>query len=207
VGTILGRLKEGPCSLGKTNARLTDVTFAPMPTAPPLRQGLRQVRITLVTQALMIRASHLRIPADGPPANGLLDLDFDRAFEMWWRKASAGSLTVANAVGHPETQNLLPSGGLFVRTSFRGGYEARAHRFFGKTTVEPFVLTDAGSVFYLDVLDETRATPLIDGWLRCGLPVLEWSATGLAPVRADRWDVCPFLPQNGYGEIGAEVTA
>lgn len=55
----------------------------------------------------------------------------------------------------------------------------------------PFVLVDAGSCFLL----RGDPAPLKD-WTRSGLPAPRWAAEqGLD------WRTCPYLPENGFGEI------
>jgi len=53
----------------------------------------------------------------------------------------------------------------------------------------PWLMTHAGSVFILADVDEVKLLAA----LRCGLPAAENRT----------WKDCPFLPQNGYGEIVA----
>jgi hypothetical protein len=53
----------------------------------------------------------------------------------------------------------------------------------------PWLMTHAGSVFILANVDEDKLLAA----LRCGLPAAENRT----------WKDCPFLPQNGYGEIVA----
>jgi hypothetical protein len=57
----------------------------------------------------------------------------------------------------------------------------------------PWLLTRAGSVFVLNGVSET----MLDQWRRCGLPL---------PGACD-WETCPFVPENGFGEIRIDDAA
>jgi CRISPR/Cas system CMR subunit Cmr4 (Cas7 group RAMP superfamily) len=203
VARIMAALFDGPATLGKTNARLTGMSVVPLsvPAAPKSASG--KFRVELVTPALMIRASHLQTTGS-PESSSLLDLPFAGAFAKYVDVASGGTLRIAADVNPAMTPVLGPTPGLFVSTVFRGGFDARAHPFFGADIVEPFVLTDAGSVLYLEAAGAGDPGAVLARWASQGLPAMEWSAAEAVPVPADRWGDCPFLPQNGYGEVKIE---
>lgn len=95
----------------------------------------------------------------------------------------------------------------FASQSFAGGeYLRRRFQNINKE-YRPYLLTDAGSVFVLDVKNESDAEKKIKEWLAQGLPVPGWFSREY--VRngnaGDHWMNCPYLPQNGYGEIAVNL--
>lgn len=83
---------------------------------------------------------------------------------------------------------------VFAARKMAGGYVAMRRRAFGKSTYYPFILTVPGSVFRLDVSDPKAASAL-DLALRYGLPA------AMLDGKAVTWRNCPYVPENGYGEI------
>jgi len=75
-------------------------------------------------------------------------------------------------------------GGDYLQNQFMGG---RYH---------PWMLTDAGSVFVLQATTQQAAEALSE-CLRLGLPALDRAQP--------TWDLCPYIRENGYGEIAAFV--
>ncbi len=71
----------------------------------------------------------------------------------------------------------------------------------------PWILTEAGSVFVFEVKDWKAAQKALETWLSRGLPIPD-------PVRKfycipgdedEQWSYCPFIPQNGFGEIAVNL--
>jgi hypothetical protein len=73
-----------------------------------------------------------------------------------------------------------------------GGYHAMRRRPY--SAYYPFVLTEAGAVFRLEIVDEEGRRKFTDA-LRFGLPLPDLGG------KAVSWRTCPFVPENGYGEI------
>ncbi len=90
----------------------------------------------------------------------------------------------------------------FASQSLAGG-EYLYKRFQFSKSYNPFLLTDAGSVFIFNVTDETQAKAKISDWLENGLPLPDWAKDlYLKNIgEKDYWEHLPFLPENGYGEI------
>jgi CRISPR/Cas system CSM-associated protein Csm3 (group 7 of RAMP superfamily) len=82
----------------------------------------------------------------------------------------------------------------FQGVKLAGGYVATRRRPYG-SSYYPFVLTEAGSVFRV-----TGDAKRMAGLLRHGLPAA--SQTGAATLG---WRNCPYLPENGYGEIALDL--
>lgn len=81
----------------------------------------------------------------------------------------------------------------FARPLFAGQYPAVRRRPYGKAYY-PFVQTKPGAVFRLSLPDDKARQALGDA-LRFGLPVPPLGG------KAATWQTCPFMPENGYGEI------
>jgi hypothetical protein len=88
-----------------------------------------------------------------------------------------------------------------ARQKFAGGYQAK-NNFKLYEYYYPFVLTETGSVFVLKILDREKANVKQLEFCQHGLP-LPSNITNLIPsdTSYDYWKKCPFVPENGYGEI------
>lgn len=82
----------------------------------------------------------------------------------------------------------------FAAQSLAGGYIARRRRAYGKDCYVPFVLTDPGSIFLIEVKDDAGRAAL-DHAVRFGLAP---AAFGTEQVT---WKTCPYVPENGYGRV------
>jgi hypothetical protein len=89
----------------------------------------------------------------------------------------------------------------FFHSQSLAGGEYLHKRFQSDKAYNPFLLTDAGSVFVFDVIDETNAKGKIEYWLKHGLPLPDWAET----LYGNNWQTCPFLPENGFGEIAVNL--
>jgi hypothetical protein len=206
MGLIIAALTGGPTTLGRTDARMLQPQITPV-TVPSI--GRQNIRLVLRSPALMVRQAELAPDATiiggiCNPARRLhaaLAAYWDMATKGMWRMSVDSSLT-----GQAEPQ-------FFASFTYRGDFEARFFRHFGADVVEPFVLTDAGSVFYLETDQGPAAEALMSRLMADGLPAAHWgqgdpvATTVATPVAtpAAQWASCPFLPQNGFGAI--EVTA
>jgi hypothetical protein len=88
----------------------------------------------------------------------------------------------------------------FASQSLAGG-EYLYKRFQSNNSYNPFILTDAGSVFVFEITNETEAISKTDDWLKHGLPLPDWAET----LYGNNWQTCPFLPENGFGEIAVNL--
>ncbi len=117
-------------------------------------------------------------------------VELQTMYKLAWQELSGNKLEL---VRYFARQRL--SGGTFRRNVFQ---KTEAYR--------PWLLTEAGSVFLLRSTDNTNieaCEQLIQEWLVQGLPikgsVLKYY--GIDEVIGKQWQHCPFVPQNGYGEI------
>jgi len=108
-----------------------------------------------------------------------------------WADLSMNSLKLSHCFA---TQSL--AGGKYLHRRFQSGKKYR-----------PWLLTDKGSVFIFTVNDPERAKSCVEEWLALGLPLTQ-------PIRAryelpqdasTHWQFCPFVPENGFGEIALNL--
>lgn len=86
----------------------------------------------------------------------------------------------------------------FARQKFSGGYLAKRYNLYQH--YYPFILTEAGSVFVLKINNKEKAKKILHRLLKQGLP-LPATITERVPENREHWEYCPFVPENGYGEI------
>ncbi len=167
--------------VGKTDARAKVVIPATDPgdainSGSPAEGG--PFIVTLQTDAL------LGDPTALPESAGAAEL---RAFyEAAWKQLSGGSLRLVRFFAR---QRLL--GGKYLWKRFRPG-----------TPYAPWLLTAAGSVFVLEASGDAKAArKKLDAWRAGGLPVPPGLAGG-----EPAWKTCPFVPENGWGEIAVNLS-
>jgi len=132
------------------------------------------VIITLQSDAMMVNPEDIK---NEQTANKLHEL-----YAEYWKKISDSSMEMVRFFAH---QRLL--GGFLVRRHGEKYY--------------PFYLTGAGSVFVLTVDNINAAANWVREWQSSGLPVPEWAKTRYQKPGKELWETCPFVPENGYGEV------
>lgn len=119
-----------------------------------------------------------------PPQSGALDGDaVMMLYREVWKELSADSLRLRR---YYASQSL--AGGNYLNRRF---LQPR------KLPYNPWLLTNAGSVFVFDIKDGPAAAKHIERWLNAGLELPQWAVTHYGRG----WNENPFIPQNGYGEI------
>jgi hypothetical protein len=180
--TLLGM---GLRNLGKTKVTArVDGQAANAPEPPDIGPGGRFI-ITLQTPALMI-----------PPEADLNNALFEEEKRLNLYKAYWTSLD-------PRLELVR----FFASQSLMGGY--LGHRFQKNKAYNPFLLTMDGSVFALRTLEpapypETRKK-LVE-WMRRGLPLPDWTRQYADETGSVSWRTCPFVPENGFGEIAVNLS-
>lgn len=107
--------------------------------------------------------------------------------------------------GLPASFDLLA---IFVWEELRGA-AFMSKRLPSGVRYRPWLLTKPGSVFVFGPATENAAPTaedfeVINSWLRSGLPVPKATLTYYGITDAgEAWRFCPYLPQNGYGEVMA----
>lgn len=171
--------EEGLDGIGSTGAHAcfhTDGHVARPGRVAEVVPGSRLWAVTLVTPALILDPRDF-LPEDGPPPDPFA------AYADYWRTAVAGA-TLVN---------------FFASQRLTGGYIAVRHRPYGPMYY-PFLLTDPGSVFLL----HGDLASALAGRVAGGLPVKELT-TPEGAVIEPTWRTCPYMPENGYGEIAVNL--
>ena len=178
-------LRFGVEPIGKTKAlATTEIREAPQPAPQPVGSFV----VTLQTPALLIDPSRRLAPAGNIGSGRHEDLRLELIDA--WSDLSGGSLTLVS---------------YFQRCTLAGGKYFQ-QRFLGtKRPYRPYLLSNAGSTFLLKPANgrDDDARECLRRWERKGLPL----SAGVRAFYAipDAWDQqwrhCPYLPENGYGEI------
>ncbi|NTU50032.1 MAG: hypothetical protein HGA87_03935 [Desulfobulbaceae bacterium] len=114
-------------------------------------------------------------------------VDLQNVYKEYWNKVTGGSCELLR---------------FFARQHMSGGYLAKKLYPLYSGCYYPYVLTEAGSVFVLEV-QCPDANTVLNNFIENGLP-LPPQITALFPEGKAPWDYwkkCPFVPENGYGEI------
>ncbi|RJQ59467.1 MAG: hypothetical protein C4530_09190 [Desulfobacteraceae bacterium] len=171
-------------TIGKRNSRVETVevsvgVFVPAVEFPDrVRDGA--MVITLQSDALILDPVTLR----GNDRDALFE-----AYRAFWEGVSSGTCSLTR---------------FFASQKLVGGYLGL--RFGSGGKYFPFLLTGAGSVFVLQAVDE-KAAEHLTAWLKKGLPTPAWAVDryGGSPSGGLDWQKCPFTPENGFGEIAANL--
>lgn len=101
----------------------------------------------------------------------------------------------------------------FARQKLSGGkyqYNQFQQKRPERSDYYPWLLTEEGSVFVFKVIDKEHRDDVcaaLSRWLATGLPlpVTVTKAYGLPEDVETQWQCCPYIPQNGYGEIAVNL--
>jgi hypothetical protein len=98
----------------------------------------------------------------------------------------------------------------FAAQCFKGGY--LYHRYLGSIERQqkpnhyrPYYLTTAGSLFKLKVLNQEKARRCLETWIHRGLEFPAWAVNEYGQYGGLIWKTCPFVRENGYGEIAVNL--
>ena len=183
-------LQHGLFGIGKTKA-CAKVLLSP--DARPVVAALNgEIAITLQTPALICDPSRHLAPNK---ENGTSDQRaMENEYRAAWAELSGGSLQLQT---------------YFHRCSLAGSeYIRRRFQLKFGHPYTPYLMTDPGSVFLLKVADATKAKAFLEKALQNGLPLTPsvkrfYHLDGVPD--SDLWQHCPYLPENGFGEIDLEV--
>lgn len=169
---LLQRLAQGLAPLGKTDAyaqvSVTPPHLLSIPQVPAVSTGETEVTLTLITDAHLLDAIPKATEIQRPE-------HWRAAYSQVIETLSEGSLTVKQ---------------LFTREKLVGG-QFLQHRFNRNNPYRARLLTAAGSVLVLDLVQPQPAKDFLAQWLQTGLPA----------ISDTNWRTNPYLPQNGYGEV------
>lgn len=120
--------------------------------------------------------------------------ELEKMYKQAWSDLSAKKLQL---VRYFAGQRL--AGGTYLHHVYQKGGEYR-----------PWLLTEAGSVFLVELADgasEKEGKDIIENWLTQGLPlakpVLDYYR--ITEDKSRQWQHCPYIAQNGYGEIAVNL--
>lgn len=181
---LLGLLSAGLNGWGKTKVNaLVTLESAPRPFHVSTQENDKYYIITLQTPALLCDPEeHKLCETSG-------ESDLAEAYLQVWSQLSGGCLE-------------LEKDRYFARQSLAGGGYLHNRFSRGKKYYRPYLLTDAGSVFVLRATAPEKSAQTIATWLRDGVPLPQWAMERYkASESHELWRVCPYLPENGYGEI------
>lgn len=183
---LFGLLSGGLNGWGKTKVNALVIReIAPRPLHIPSQDNAGRYIVTLQTAALLCDPDELN------ESSG--EDELCRAYQAVWKELSEDSLEMVEK-RYFARQSLAGGGYLYNRFGKGGAYR-------------PFLLTDAGSVFVLHASDPEKGAEKIAQWLRHGLPLPGWvkKRYGSGVKAGELWSVCPYLPENGYGEIAVNL--
>lgn len=185
IGQLRGLLQNEIWGIGKTKAAATvEISEVKAGDGPPPLAKDTSVRVVLQTPALLLNPDE--IGHDTTPED-LLTL-YQAAF------GEGGGLKLVNFF-----HDLRLDGGDYLYGRFRKGKQYK-----------PYLLTTPGSTFVFTVTDETNAEATLENWYSRGLPIpagcKNFYCDHAPPKTAteDLWQYCPYVPENGFGEIRAE---
>ncbi len=200
-GQLASLLEHGIAGLGKTKTP-ADIRILPaesvkpmLPSNPEPRDGLWI--ITLQTPTLLCDPEPLI--ESGTRTRTLA------AYRQAWDDLSEGAL---HLIRHFSRQSL--AGGNYLFNRFQKGLDTNG----APKNYYPWLLTDAGSVFVLEAASgrEAEAKKLVKQWLAHGLDLPPWAVARYArkvkdgaTLPGDHWRSCPYIRQNGYGEIAVNL--
>ncbi|MDX6499881.1 MAG: hypothetical protein QOG23_3141 [Blastocatellia bacterium] len=123
--------------------------------------------------------------------------------------SGAGELRVAYEQAWLDlSDNLLQMERYFAGQHLAGG-DYLHRRFQSGKPYNPFLMTDAGSVFVLKPTQDNgeKGKDKIEDWLLHGLPLPGWAIERFKRnnENGDHWSNCPYVSENGYGEIAVNL--
>jgi hypothetical protein len=190
IAELRDLVTQAPLLLSKTDARCTIAMSAQRKGEDPKPIAIDGTTdcwiVLLVTDALLVDLEKLA---------GAGYAELEQAYRDAWSEIGRQTLCGLRQ-DEPKPEGIpLELQHYFSREKLVGG-DYLHHRFRGNQPPHaPYLVTGAGSVFVLQSRPERRndVQDVLCKLLQEGLP--------LPSHPAARWNTCPFVPQNGYGEI------
>ncbi len=179
---IRSLLKYGLPGVSKTKA-MTDVTFEEDKHVQPYQgscfKPVNGYHIVTLQSPFLLTDPQLFDEASGHS-------DLLREYRKSWCDLSGGTLDLR---------------WFFARQRLAGGYLTK--RFQGGKPYNPFLLTEAGSVFVFQVTpgQDARARAKLQDWQEHGLSLPSWAVS----LYGDSWQTCPFRAVDGFGEVAINL--
>jgi hypothetical protein len=173
----------GLWGLGKTKACAAVTLDDSVPPVAPVigKQGF--LSVILATPALLVDPRPLTRPLSRDEYRNLLQ-------QAWDHQAGKGILELFN---------------WFQRLSLAGSHYL-AERFQPSGSYRPWLLSAPGSIFVFQVNDVARAKESVEKWLQQGLKPFGKGFYFDDDAPSQLWRNCPYIPENGYGEVRVEWT-
>jgi hypothetical protein len=176
----------GLAPLGKTDVR-GQISIADESTLGAVwRSGIDAVEsgalvsVVLATDSLLFPTDEIAVS----PGPKMIDV-YRAAFEsLMARNDAAGAMALSH---------------IFATQRLAGG-EYLSRRFMKDRAYQPFVLTEAGSVFVFRILDAELAKAVMGTWQSHGLPLPD----AVVEAYGQDWQSHPYLPKNGFGEVSID---
>lgn len=146
-----------------------------------------EIIITLQSDAIMLNPEDVRSLKAGENLFAL--------YAGFWNEISKSGFELVDFYAHQNFQG----GYLYHRYLGAGERQSNPNQYY------PYYLTGAGSVFRLKVLDEDAGQKYLERWQNCGLDWPGWAKIKYDQYNRARWQNCPFVPENGYGEIAVNL--
>jgi hypothetical protein len=181
IGCLKSLFHVGLYGIGKTKARASVTHSVHTPVEAKPNPSDRQTWIVTLQTPALLASFH-----DG--AIGMDTGAMAKAYARAWNKLSGQALKLKR---------------YYSRESLAGGGYIKK-RFRSADPYNPFLLTEAGSVFVLESQTgkEKVASDLLTEWMKHGLPLPE----KVKQAHGETWDSNPYLPENGYGEIAVNMS-
>jgi hypothetical protein len=183
LAEIVNHGSLGP--IGKTDA------FAELHLLPVLesawasrRPDSTELTVLLVSDALLFATSQVTGHTSAKPID--IRTIYESAFQDMAAQCLGGLVPDLSLLSFHATQRLAG-----------GRYLHGRHMASKRATYQPYVLSEAGSVFRLAFRDLVQARLVAQAWLTRGLPL----PTAVADEHGCDWKSNTYIPQNGWGEV------
>jgi hypothetical protein len=190
IAELRDLVRQAPLLLGKTDAKCSMTMRAHEDDDDPKPYEMDGATdcwiVMLVTDTLMLDLEKLA---------GAQQAELEQSYRDAWNEIGRQTLCGMRSSEPKSEACPFEMQHYFAEEKLVGG-DYLHHRFHGnQPPYAPYLLTGAGSVFVLNSRPEQRkeVQDVLHKLLHEGLP--------LPSHRGARWDTCPFVPQNGYGEI------
>jgi hypothetical protein len=199
IQELCALINEAPLLLGKTDARC-EISLKPHPDgADPTPYPDDHITdywiVTLASDALLLDIEQLA---------GAGAAELEHAYQDAWEEIGKWALEAARKPDAEPCASPFKLEHYFSEENLVGG-DYLHHRFRGAIKpYAPYLITGAGSVFVLSSKPESLkdVQDTFHTLLGTGLPLRDWVKKFARDGNpGDYWKNCPFIPQNGYGEI------
>lgn len=148
----------------------------------------QELTVLLVSDALLFATPNVVGHTSAKP------VDIHALYEQAFQNMAAQCLKDRKPADRKPAPSLL---GFHATQRLAGGRYLHARRRPSGSGYQPYVLTEAGSVFRLRFAESAHAREVAQAWLAQGLPLPQAVAT----EHGADWTTNTYIPQNGWGEV------